>query len=171
MTSLAQPLPQSDHAVAPVRGQRTEPLPSSTSSGAPQDSRALQIRDWLLLLLRFAVTLDVKDETTASAKADQLDGLVSDGGPSAPTFFRRTTSEICRAIAALDDPTQVTVLKKHIARIDDPRLRRAFQAAVGIDDATSSRSDPKKNNLWAGLGNMAVAAHQSLRNHAAISKT
>jgi hypothetical protein len=170
MTSLAQPLPQSDHAAAPVRGLRTRSSPGSTSSVAPQDSRALQIRDWLLLLLRFAVTLDAKDETTASAKADQLDGLVSGDGPSAPTFFRRTTSEICRAIAAPDEPTRTTILKKQIARIDEPRLRRAFQAAVGINDAiSSSGSGPKKPNLWAGK--TAIAAPRFRRHRAAISKT
>jgi hypothetical protein len=177
MTSHAQPLPQSDHVVAPVRGTRIGPSPGSTAScptnaAAPPDSQALQVRDWLLLLLRFAITLDAKDEKATSAKADQLDGLVSGGAPSAPTFFRRTTSEICRAITALDDPAQATTLEKHIARIDDPRLRRAFQAAVGVDDATSSaRSGPKKHNLWAGLEKTAVAAHQFRRHRAAISKT
>src|SRR5262249_57011165 len=35
-----------------------------------QDWRAARIREWLLLLLRFAVTRDVKDEVSASAMAD-----------------------------------------------------------------------------------------------------
>jgi hypothetical protein len=31
-------------------------------------------------------------------------------------------------------------LKNHIARIDDPRLRRAFQAAVGLEQGSSAAS-------------------------------
>lgn len=178
MTS--QPLPQSDHVVAPARAPRTEPSPGSTQSSplnavAPPDSQALQITDWLMLLLRFAITLDAEDEKAASAKADQLDGLVSGGGPSAPTFFRRTTGEICKAIATLDDPTQATVINKHIARIDDPRLRRAFQAAVGIADTTSSsRSGPKGRNLWAGLsrgGNAISSARPTIYPSASWSRS
>jgi hypothetical protein len=55
-------------------------------------------------------------------------------------------------IIALDDPRRITILKKHIARIDDPRLRRAFQAAVGIERKSAS-ADSKKNgrDLWTGL--------------------
>jgi hypothetical protein len=53
--------------------------------------------------------------------------------PSAPSFFRRTSREVCKMITALDDPRRATILKKHIARIDDPRLRHAFQAAVEVE--------------------------------------
>jgi len=31
------------------------------------------------------------------------------------------------------DPTRAAILKKHIARIEEPRLRRAFQAAVELE--------------------------------------
>src|SRR6516162_4143786 len=47
--------------------------------------------------------------------------------------FRRTSSEVCKMITALDDPRRATILKKHIARIDDPRLRHAFQAVVDLE--------------------------------------
>ena len=33
----------------------------------------------------------------------------------------------------LDDPRRTTTLKRHIARIDDSRLRRAFHAAVDVE--------------------------------------
>jgi hypothetical protein len=92
-----------------------------------QDWRAGRIREWLLLLLRFAITCDPKDQAAAFAVADELDALGHQWRPSAPSFFRRTSSEVCKMIIALDDPRRITILKKHIARIDDPRLRRAFQ--------------------------------------------
>jgi hypothetical protein len=117
-----------------------------------QDWRAGRIREWLLLLLRFAITCDPKDQAAAFAVADELDALGHQWRPSAPSFFRRTSSEVCKMIIALDDPRRITILKKHIARIDDPRLRRAFQAAVGIERKSAS-ADSKKNgrDLWTGL--------------------
>ena len=103
-----------------------------------QDARAGRIREWLLLLLRFAITWDPKHEAAVFAMADEIDALGLRWRPSAPSFFRRTSSEVCKMITALDDPRRATILKKHIARIDDPRLRRAFQAAV--DSEVNHRS-------------------------------
>jgi hypothetical protein len=100
-------------------------------SGTP-DWRAERIREWLLLLLRFAVTWDQRDQTAALAVADQLDALGLRWRPSAPDFFCRTTHEVCHAITALDDPKRTAILKKHLERIEDPRLRHAFRAAVGF---------------------------------------
>src|SRR5262245_23313469 len=98
-----------------------------------QDWRAGRIREWLLLLLRFAITCDAKDQAAVFAMADEIDALGQQWRPSGPSFFHRTSGEVCNAIIAHDDPTRATILKKHIARIDDPRLRRAFQAAVNLE--------------------------------------
>jgi len=107
-----------------------------------QEWRAIQVREWLLLLLRFAITRDRKDEAAALAIADELDALGQQWRPSAPSFFRQTSGQVCKAIVAPDDPRRVYILKKHIARIDDPQLRRAFQAAADIE---------KREDLWRGL--------------------
>jgi hypothetical protein len=116
------------------------------SSGDWQDGR---IREWLLLLLRFAITCDPKDKAAALAMADALGQQCH---PSAPTFFRRTTEEVCRAIIAPDDPRRISILKKHIGRIDDPRLRRAFHAVVDIEQRSPfAPSEAKRQNLWRGL--------------------
>src|SRR6516165_2442302 len=98
-----------------------------------QDARACRIREWLLLLLRFAITWDPKDEAAVFAMADEINAPGLRWRPSAPSFFRRTSSEVCKMITALDDPRRATILKKHIARIDDPRLRHAFQAVVDLE--------------------------------------
>jgi hypothetical protein len=72
--------------------------------------------------------------------------------PSAPSFFRRTSGEVCAAITALEDPRRATILKDHIARIDDPRLRRAFQAAVNLERGTPTAPyEEKRRDLWASL--------------------
>jgi hypothetical protein len=125
--------------------------PSATSATSdPQDWAARQVREWLLLLLRFAVTSDPKDLSATLALADEIDARGVEWRPSAPSFFRRTTNDVCKAIAALDDPKRAAILKRHLARIDNPALRRAFRAAVNFDERTApSQRNPR--NLWFGL--------------------
>jgi len=134
------------------RDQCKYPDKADAISGASrtQDSRARQVREWLLLLLRFAITLDSADRLAALALADEIDALVLQWRPSAPTFFHRTTTEVCEAISALDDPRRITVLKRHIAQIDNLALRRAFQAAVNIEEPTAPAKG-KRPDLWSGL--------------------
>jgi hypothetical protein len=118
-----------------------------------QDQHAGRIREWLLLLLRFAITHDPNDELAASAVADEMDALGLRWRPSAPGFFRRTSADVCRAIIARDDPRRAAILNSHIARIDDVRLRRAFQAAVEREQSSPlGPCESKRPNLWAGLG-------------------
>jgi hypothetical protein len=81
----------------------------------------------------FCITCDPMDQAAAFAMADEIDALGHQWRPSAPSFFRRTSDEVCKMVIALDDPRRATVLKKHIARIDDSRLRRAFHAAVALE--------------------------------------
>jgi hypothetical protein len=125
--------------------------PTAMSAGSdPQDWAARQVREWLLLLLRFAVTTDPKDLSATLALADEIDARGLEWRPSAPSFFRRTTNDVCRAITALDDPKRTAILKRHLARIDSPALKRAFRAAVNFDERTApSQRNPR--NLWFGL--------------------
>jgi len=84
--------------------------------------------------------------------ADEIAALGRRWRPSAPGFFRRTTDEVCKAMGAPADANRATILKKHLARIDDPRLRRTFAAAAGIERRRSlhfSKIDGER--LWAGL--------------------
>jgi hypothetical protein len=84
--------------------------------------------------------------------ADEIDALGHQSRPSAPTFFRRASGEVCEAINALEDPRRITILKKHIARIDDPRLRRAFQAAVDLERGSRpAATEHKHQHFWAGM--------------------
>lgn len=117
-----------------------------------QDWRASRIREWLLLLLRFAITRDAKDQAAVFAMADEIDALGQQWRPSAPSFFGRTSGEVCAAIIARDDANRAAILKKHIARIDDVRLRRAFQAAVDLEQRSAPTfSKIERQSLWTGL--------------------
>jgi hypothetical protein len=121
-----------------------------------QDWRDRKLREWLLLLLRFAITLETSDQSAAFTVADELDSLGLRWRPAAPRFFLRTTREVCEAI--VEGWHDSAVLREHLARIDDPRLRRAFRAALGLDRTSEpQRQDARKNrrngnlDLWRGL--------------------
>ena len=121
------------------------------------DWRDRKVREWLLLLLRFAVTREPSDQSAALAMADELDSLGLRWRPAAPSFFLRTSHEVCRAILAVNDGNNNAVLKMHAARIADPRLRRAFLAAVGFQPTSAPQQEGAKSkkrnapNLWKGL--------------------
>jgi len=136
----------------PSRAPPTYSAAAIAPSGAndAQDWGATQVREWLILLLRFAVTSDAKDQSAALTLADEIDARGLQWRPSAPTFFRRTTEEVCRAIITPDDPKRTGILRRHLVRIDNPVLKRAFRAAVNIDERTAS-SEHKARNLWFGL--------------------
>lgn len=157
MSSQARVLEPPDRVPA-RNGSKTANKPSaycdqpSTISDASdaQDWGARQVREWLLLVLRFAITTDPKDLSATLALADEIDARGLEWRPSAPSFFRRTSDDVCKAITALDDPKRTAILKRHLARIDDPALRRAFRAAVNFDERTAS-SQRNPRNLWFGL--------------------
>ena len=121
------------------------------------DWRDRRIREWLLLLLRFAVTREATDQVAALAMADQLDSLGIGWKRAKPSFFVKTSIEVSNAILAVGDGENNTVLRRHLARIDDPRLRRAFQAAVGLQETSVLPKESaegkrrKRPDLWKGL--------------------
>jgi hypothetical protein len=135
MTSRAHMLaqPGRDRTDDQTAGKRQPAAPDSLGTvvgSGPQDWRATRIREWLLQLLRFAITRDPKDQAAVFATADEIDALGLEWRPSAPSFFRRTSRDVCTAITTPDDPRTRGILERHLARIDDMRLKRAFQAAV-----------------------------------------
>ena len=79
---------------------------------ASRDWREGKIREWLLLLLRFAITREVADRSAVQTLASELDcvGLSS----SAPSFFRRTSQEVCAAVLTANRPDRRRPLKTRI---------------------------------------------------------
>jgi hypothetical protein len=101
------------------------------SSNLP-DWKDRKLQEWLFLLLRYAVTRESSDRWAVLAMADELDSLGVQWRPGAPRFFHRTAYEVCEAIIADRTRHTTSVLRKHAMRIDNPRLRRAFAAAVDL---------------------------------------
>ena len=123
----------------------------------PHDWRERKIREWLLLLLRFAVTREPTDQAAALAAADELDALGVRWKRTAPSFFVKTSVEVSNAIITVSEGSSHAVLRRHLARIDDLRLRRAFRAAVGLQERSEAPEGSaegkgrKYPDLWKGL--------------------
>jgi hypothetical protein len=101
---------------------------SLNTSGGERHAKTL--RAWQLPILRFAVTLDNADRLTVMAIAGEIDKL----GPehnSKPdfSFFRKTSAELCAAILRPNELTS-TVLRQHLAQIDEDRLKHVFAATI-----------------------------------------
>jgi hypothetical protein len=94
-----------------------------------------KLREWLLLLLRFAITHEPSDRSTVLSIAYELDAARRRSGPSTLRFFVRTSGEVCDAILRPGEERAAAVLGTHIARIDDRRLKAAFAAAVNLQQA------------------------------------
>ena len=129
-----------------------------SDAAAQQEWRNKWVRHWLLAILRFAVTLEQTDRAAALAVAEEMDrvGWRSEDQPTFK-FFGRTSTELCSAIADREDPKTVAVLRLHLKRIDDHRLRRALEAAIELGDLSAAAkkvSKAKKHecrDLWKGL--------------------
>lgn len=123
-------------------------------NAADEARQAENVRDWLLAILRYAVTLEQSDRAAVTTIAQDLDGAGSRRGRTGFCFFSRTSSEFCSAIANRNDPQAASALAHHFRLIDNLRLRRALEAAIGDDRPTATPRVPKRSNhegLWKGL--------------------
>ncbi|MBX9846612.1 MAG: hypothetical protein K2Z80_32865 [Xanthobacteraceae bacterium] len=120
----------------------------------PDDNRRRRLHEWLFLLLRYAITRDPPDRAAVLAMADELDSLGVRWRPAAPQFFLQTSHEVCDAILASGD-RRTAALRKHAARIEHVRLRRAFLAAIDIplrsDAPEETTGRASREHLWLGL--------------------
>jgi hypothetical protein len=110
-------------------------------------------RDWLLAILRFAVTLERNDRVAVLAMARELDRPGMGEAATTFAFFTRTSFEFCNAIADKNDPNRTAILWRHIARIEDHRLKRALEAAIDLGPE-AMRAVPRtqsQSDLWRGL--------------------
>ena len=121
-----------------------------------QDLQRRKIRDWLLALLRFSVTLEPGDRAAVLAMADEMDRLGFVAKKPEFSFFLRTTTEVCNAVADREHAGRNQILREHLARVDDPRLRRAFQAVFNIEeqDVEPAQQDRRATSMKSVQGKM-----------------
>lgn len=110
------------------------------------------ISNWLLVMLRFAVTRCDADRMHVLETAGQLDRAA--GNPSF-SFFVRTSAEVCTAIVADDSTERQAILTRYFNAIDDRRLREALKGATLSGSATPAfrnSATRTREYLWRGLG-------------------
>jgi hypothetical protein len=117
---------------------------------AIEESR--RIREWLLGILRFAITLERCDRGVVMNLAAEMDRLGSAKSQSGFNYFTRTSAKLCDCIVAKCDLDKLVVLRLHIGKVDDDRLRRAFEDVL-FEKRNGSGYSRKQDReyLWKGL--------------------
>jgi len=113
-----------------------------------------KVRDWLLAILRFAVTRDDSDRTSVMAAAGELDRLGSSSDDVSFSFFIRTSSDLCDAIVEVQNSHRCRVLTAFLKRVEDRRLRLALEAAFECPSRSPALPRIKRHSredLWRGL--------------------
>jgi hypothetical protein len=129
------------HRLGPRNGSTSDPSASE---------EARRIREWLLGILRFAVTLEQRDRGAVMCLAAEMDRLGASTTQSGFSYFTRTSTKLCNCIAAKDDFDKLAELCLYI-KIDDRRLRRALEGALFAKRNKSVRSrQPDRGYLWKG---------------------
>lgn len=113
-----------------------------------------KVEKWLLAILRFAITREEDDRAAILAAAADMDRLGA--APVRPgfAFFGRTSTEICDLIVARHSPDNKAMLRRHLSKIQNDRLRRALEGALEIDGSAHrlGRGRGQANgDLWRGL--------------------
>jgi hypothetical protein len=118
------------------------------------DWQARKVKNWLLAILRFSLTLESEDEVVVMAMADEIDRLGFVSKRPNFSFFGRASTELCNAIKDVEYPGRKEILRSHLARVDEHRLRRAFCAAVDLEREDGSKSivpfdpDRARSSRW-----------------------
>ena len=120
--------------------------------GSPERER---IEEWLLAILRFAVTRDEADRAALMATAADMDRPCGHFMQSDFSFFVRTSGDICDVVAGRERVVKITVLHRYLREIGNDRLRRALAAALDIERPATTRigklGRPYGDDLWRGL--------------------
>jgi hypothetical protein len=111
-----------------------------TDAAAQEESR--KVTDWLLAILRFAVTRNTNDRAAVLIMAGEMDRLGSHAGESTFAYFFRTSCQFCDAFAGNETPETVDALRRHFEKIENVRLRRALQAVLEFERVEGRSSRP-----------------------------
>ena len=131
------------HRFDPQKGSTSDPFISGESR---------RISEWLLGILRFAVTLEQRDQAAVMCLAAEMDCPGAGTSRSGFSYFTRTSTRLCDCIAAKHDLDKLAELCRYIEKIDDRRLRRALEGTLFAKRNKSVRSrQPDREYLWKGL--------------------
>jgi hypothetical protein len=111
-----------------------------------------RIREWLLGILRFAVTLERCDRAAVTNLAAEMDRLGASKTQSGFSYFTRTSTKLCDCIVAKRSFANLAELWLHLEQINDNRLRFALEGALFEKAGGPTRSRKRdREYLWKGL--------------------
>jgi hypothetical protein len=131
-------------------------MPKERTTAAAPDT---PMTNWLLAVLCYAVTREEADRSAVLVLAKAMDRSgPSRAQPSSFEFFRRSSLELCGAIADDTGPRRADIIRGYLKQIDNQRLRRAIEAAAELPNEarlqkTGARTRPndRQRALWKGL--------------------
>ena len=110
------------------------PFPLPQQNGLTSDlllsEESHRIIEWLLAILRFAVTLEQCDRAALMCLAVEMDRLGAGTTQSGFTYFTRTSTKLCDCIVAKRDFDNLGELWLHFEQINDNRSRFALEGAL-----------------------------------------
>jgi hypothetical protein len=123
-------------------------------AGAISSLELERIENWLLAILRFAITQDETDRIAMMAAAANMDRPGKHSTQSDFSFFVRTSKEISDLIAGNNSSAKIAALRQCVRETGNERLWRALEAVLEI--ARPATEPPKRrhqyaDDLWRGL--------------------
>jgi hypothetical protein len=112
------------------------------------EASSQQLENWLLALLRYAITRRETDRTAVESLARAMDSLGSRFDLPDFDFFARNSRRLCDAMENSEVGAQAQ-LEQLLKRIESPRLRRAFEGV--LDVRREPAKAPSRAWLWKGL--------------------
>ena len=131
------------------------PVATCPCLASARDARDDLVRDWLFLMLRYAVSREAQDRRTVLDLAAKMDTLGKERDREAFRFFRDHSERLCAAIAAPDTLGRRRILLAHARMIGQRPLQRAFLLTCRLElrekvfSGFGTASD--RSGLWKGL--------------------
>jgi hypothetical protein len=131
------------------------PVATCPRLASARDARDDMVRDWLFLVLRYAVSREAQDRRTILDLAAKMDTLGKERDREAFRFFRDHSERLCAAIAAPDTLGRRRILLAHARMIGQRPLQRAFLLTCRLElrekvfSGFGTASD--RSGLWKGL--------------------
>jgi hypothetical protein len=132
------------------------PFPLAPQNGSASDllvsEESHRIREWLLGILRFAVTLEQCDRAALMGLAAEMDRLGAGTTQSGFTYFTRASTKLWDCIVVKQGLANLAELWIHLEQINDNRLRFALEGALFEKARGPTRSRKlDREYLWKGL--------------------
>jgi hypothetical protein len=131
------------------------PVATCPRLASARDARDDMVRDWLFLVLRYAVSREAQDRRTVLDLAAKMDTLGKERDREAFRFFRDHSERLCAAIAAPDTLGRRRILLARARMIGQRPLQRAFLLTCRLElrekvfSGFGTASD--RSGLWKGL--------------------